>query len=55
MKTVAIIVAGGEGKRMGKPKQFLKLAGRPMLAWTLAAFPKTKKIDGIMRVPPSGG
>jgi len=50
MKTVAIIVAGGKGKRMGRPKQFLKIAGRPMLAWTLEAFQKSKIIDGIILV-----
>jgi 2-C-methyl-D-erythritol 4-phosphate cytidylyltransferase len=50
MKNIAIIVAGGEGKRMGRPKQFLKIAGRPMLAWTLEAFQKAKIIDGIILV-----
>ncbi|MDD4941899.1 MAG: NTP transferase domain-containing protein, partial [Candidatus Omnitrophica bacterium] len=34
MKTIAIIVAAGQGKRMGQPKQFLKIDGKPMLAWT---------------------
>ncbi|MCY4352982.1 MAG: 2-C-methyl-D-erythritol 4-phosphate cytidylyltransferase, partial [Gemmatimonadetes bacterium] len=35
----AIILAAGSGKRMGThiPKQFLDLAGRPVLAWTLTA------------------
>jgi len=50
MKTVAIIVAGGKGKRMGKPKQFLKIAGKPMVSWTLAAFQKCKAIDAIILV-----
>ena len=50
MKTVAIIVAGGQGKRMGKPKQFLKIVGRPMLEWALSAFQKAKVIDGIILV-----
>lgn len=36
----AIIVAGGSGVRMGadKPKQFLDLAGKPVLLHTLLAF-----------------
>lgn len=36
----AIIVAGGSGVRMGadKPKQFLDLAGKPVLLHTLMAF-----------------
>jgi 2-C-methyl-D-erythritol 4-phosphate cytidylyltransferase len=50
MKTVAIIVAAGSGKRMGKPKQFLEIGGKPMLEWTLAAFEKTRGIDGIILV-----
>ena len=50
MKTVAIIVAGGQGKRMGQPKQFLKIAGKPMLAWTVDAFQRTKAVDGIILV-----
>jgi 2-C-methyl-D-erythritol 4-phosphate cytidylyltransferase len=50
VKTIAIIVAGGKGKRMGRPKQFLKIAGRPMLAWTLEAFQKAEIIDGIILV-----
>lgn len=39
---------------MGKPKQFLKIAGRPMLAWTLAAFQNTRPIDGIILVVAPG-
>lgn len=36
----AIIAAGGRGVRMGGgvPKQFLDIGGRPLLAWSLAAF-----------------
>lgn len=50
MKTIAIIVAGGKGKRMGRGKQFIKIAGKPMLQWTVAAFDQTKAIDGIILV-----
>jgi len=50
MKTVAIITAAGQGKRMGRPKQFIKIAGRPMLWWTLSVFQKTKAIDEIILV-----
>lgn len=40
MKRYAIIVAGGKGTRMGSelPKQFLTLAGKPVLAHTLDNF-----------------
>jgi 2-C-methyl-D-erythritol 4-phosphate cytidylyltransferase len=41
--TAAILVAAGSGVRMGAraPKALLPLAGRPMLAWSLAA------LDGV--------
>jgi 2-C-methyl-D-erythritol 4-phosphate cytidylyltransferase len=40
MKQYAIIVAGGSGSRMGSsvPKQFLPLAGKPVLVHTLERF-----------------
>lgn len=39
-KKIAIIVAGGSGTRMQSavPKQFLDLAGRPVLYYTITAF-----------------
>jgi 2-C-methyl-D-erythritol 4-phosphate cytidylyltransferase len=42
MKTYALILAGGHGLRMGAdlPKQFLPLAGKPVLMHTLEAFHK---------------
>jgi 2-C-methyl-D-erythritol 4-phosphate cytidylyltransferase len=40
MELYAVIVAGGTGKRMGAeiPKQFLELAGRPVLMHTIERF-----------------
>jgi 2-C-methyl-D-erythritol 4-phosphate cytidylyltransferase len=40
MKLYAVIVAGGSGKRMGAemPKQYLELAGKPVLMHTLERF-----------------
>jgi len=40
MKLYAVIVAGGSGTRMGTdiPKQFLELAGRPVLMHTIERF-----------------
>ena len=40
MKHIAIVVAGGKGTRMGGdlPKQFIPLAGKPVLMHTLEAF-----------------
>ena len=34
----AIVVAAGRGERFGQPKQFIDVAGRPLVAWSLAAF-----------------
>lgn len=40
MKTTAIILSAGQGKRMGgdRPKQYLDLAGRPLLYYAVKAF-----------------
>ncbi len=40
MKKFALIVAGGVGSRMGAdvPKQFIELAGKPILLWTIQRF-----------------
>ena len=40
MELYVVIVAGGSGKRMGAeiPKQFLELAGRPVLMHTIERF-----------------
>jgi 2-C-methyl-D-erythritol 4-phosphate cytidylyltransferase len=54
MKTVAIIPAGGAGRRMesGIPKQYLPLAGIPVLVHTLQAFHLSAVIDEIFLVVP---
>ena len=54
MKTVAIIVAGGLGKRIegDLPKQFLKLGDKPILAHTIDRFQKCELIDEIILVVP---
>ena len=56
MKTLAIIPAGGAGRRMGGdvPKQFLPLAGIPVLVHTLRAFQRSPLIDEIFLVVPEG-
>ncbi len=38
MRTGAVIVAAGAGRRMGFDKVIAPLAGRPVLSWSLAAF-----------------
>ncbi len=46
----AVIVAGGLGKRMGRPKQMLPLAGVPVLARAVAAFEKVRSVRQIVVV-----
>ena len=59
MKTIAIIAAGGQGKRIegvhaaGKlPKQFLMLKDKPLLAHTVDKFERCELIDEIILVVP---
>lgn len=54
MKTVAIIVAGGSGKRIegNLPKQFLMLDGKPILAHTIEKFERCDLVDEIILVVP---
>jgi 2-C-methyl-D-erythritol 4-phosphate cytidylyltransferase len=56
MKTVTIIPAGGTGRRMGReiPKQYLLLAGIPILAHTLGAFQRSPFVDEILLAVPEG-
>ena len=53
MSNVAVIFAGGAGKRMKsstKPKQFLELYGKPIIIYTLEQFQDHPEIDGIIVV-----
>ncbi len=54
MKTVAIIPAAGAGRRMESeiPKQYLQLAGIPVLVRTLQAFHRSAVIDEIFLAVP---
>ncbi len=54
MKTVVIISAGGMGRRMGGkiPKQYLSLAGMPILVHTLRGFQNSPFVDEIFLVVP---
>jgi 2-C-methyl-D-erythritol 4-phosphate cytidylyltransferase len=54
MKTIAIIAAGGQGKRIeGKlPKQFLMLKDKPILAHTVGKFERCELIEEIILVVP---
>ncbi|MHA1568521.1 MAG: 2-C-methyl-D-erythritol 4-phosphate cytidylyltransferase [Alphaproteobacteria bacterium] len=56
MESVAIVVAGGKGRRMKstKPKQYLDLGGQPILARTLAAVSAASLVQKIILVVPRG-
>lgn len=45
----AVVVAAGSGVRLGgeTPKVLYPLAGRPLLAWTLAPFAASRRVEGI--------
>ncbi|MCK9275791.1 MAG: 2-C-methyl-D-erythritol 4-phosphate cytidylyltransferase [Syntrophales bacterium] len=54
MSVVAVVVAGGRGKRMEGdiPKQYMMLGNKPILARTLSIFEKTDIVqDVIIAVP----
>ena len=47
--TIAVIIAGGAGSRMGQdiPKQFINVYDKPILLYTLEGFEKHPQIDAI--------
>ena len=49
MKNIAVILAGGTGSRMGSsvPKQFLELAGRAVIEYSIDAFCSHPSIDEV--------
>lgn len=53
-KTVAIIPAGGSGRRMGgnTPKQYLLLDGVPLLVHALRTFHQAPSVDSVILVVP---
>jgi 2-C-methyl-D-erythritol 4-phosphate cytidylyltransferase len=46
----AIIVAAGSSRRMGSDKLFAQLAGKPVIAHSIAAFDKSREIRDIILV-----
>ena len=46
-------MAGGRGKRMGRPKQMLPLAGKPVLVRAIEAFTKVPCVKQIVVVTPA--
>lgn len=54
---VAVVPAAGAGTRLGgtRPKQFLPLAGRPLLTRTLMVLEATPQVQAVVVVCPPGG
>jgi 2-C-methyl-D-erythritol 4-phosphate cytidylyltransferase len=52
--TVALVVAAGSGERLGagRPKAFVVLAGRPLVAWSLEAIAAAGVPRAVVAVPP---
>jgi len=50
LRVVAVIPAGGKGKRSGTdtPKQYLKFHGKELIAYTLEVFQKNNLVDEII-------
>ena len=49
-RCVAVVLAGGTGKRLRleTPKQLIKIAGRPIIEHTLAAFERCDMVDEVV-------
>jgi 2-C-methyl-D-erythritol 4-phosphate cytidylyltransferase len=56
MRTVAVVLAGGSGRRFGghTPKQLRELAGKTLLEHSVAAFEAAPTVDATVVVVPAG-
>ena len=52
MKNIAVVLSGGTGQRMGAdcPKQYIELAGKPVIVHTLQQFERCDAVDGVIVV-----
>jgi 2-C-methyl-D-erythritol 4-phosphate cytidylyltransferase len=48
VKWAAVVVAAGRGARLGRPKQFLELAGLPMVGWSIRRFAEMAEIEELV-------
>jgi 2-C-methyl-D-erythritol 4-phosphate cytidylyltransferase len=48
MKFCAVVVAAGRGVRFGQPKQLIEVAGRPLVAWSLATFGVLEELGALV-------
>ncbi len=54
MEILAILVAAGRGERLGagRPKAFVDVAGKSLLAWAAEAFQAVPAVDALVAVVP---
>jgi 2-C-methyl-D-erythritol 4-phosphate cytidylyltransferase len=55
-RVAAIVAAAGSGDRLGgnTPKALVELAGRPLMAWSLAALAASNAVEQIVIAAPDG-
>jgi 2-C-methyl-D-erythritol 4-phosphate cytidylyltransferase len=55
-RVAAIVAAAGSGDRLGgnTPKALIELAGRPLIAWSLAALAASKAVEEVVIAAPDG-
>jgi 2-C-methyl-D-erythritol 4-phosphate cytidylyltransferase len=54
MTTAALLLAAGRGERLGAPKGFVQLEGRPLLALALETVRRCASVDVIVVLVPAG-
>ena len=48
VRFAAIVVAAGKGVRFGRPKQLVAVGGRPLVAWSIAAFASMPELNDLV-------
>jgi 2-C-methyl-D-erythritol 4-phosphate cytidylyltransferase / 2-C-methyl-D-erythritol 2,4-cyclodiphosphate synthase len=56
MRALALVLAAGQGVRLGRdvPKGFVRLRGRTLLEWSVAALARSPEVGAIQCVLPAG-
>jgi 2-C-methyl-D-erythritol 4-phosphate cytidylyltransferase len=48
LRFAAIVVAAGRGERFGRAKQLIEVAGRPLVAWSIALFGSLPELEDLV-------
>jgi len=56
MRALALVLAAGQGVRLGRdvPKGFVRLRGRTLLEWSVAALARSPEVGAVQCVVPAG-